>query len=186
MISFFKNISNTLRSCYLIEVCFVEINPPGSVPVLVETKYISVYKDGTLAEYVTNPKEATQFSYVMGLLIAKNMQKKLSADTPNLQISMVPVSDAMFIDDVTNAPLSEKTKKLIEVSELLATKLIKNSGVVDVGVVYSMGETPNGHEYIEIRVKNAVSKQNVIDYLKTVDDYKTLPIQVTTFTPQTP
>jgi hypothetical protein len=96
-----KYLLNALCSKYLIEVAFVKIDPPNSVPELIESKYVQ-YNEATGVIDFVDEANASVFGYILGSTLCKKLQKTVQTNT--IQISLVSVNDRQMINYIQNGP----------------------------------------------------------------------------------
>jgi pheromone shutdown protein TraB len=77
-----------------------EPNQTLIVTELLEKQYLILKSDDEI-DYTKDLKKASQFKLLLATLIVKKL-KNLMKDSPNIQIDLVPVSQASFIDEIQN------------------------------------------------------------------------------------
>lgn len=77
-----------------------EPNQTLIVAELLEKQYLILKSDDEI-DYTKDLKKASQFKLLLATLIVKKL-KNLMKDSPNIQIDLVPVSQASFIDEIQN------------------------------------------------------------------------------------
>ncbi len=116
LIGYGKVALNKLQGTYIIEVTQVSIPPVPStpatatsaavvaVPEAVASSYL-ILKENQDIDFTDNIKKATQFNFIYGATILKNLKTAMQ-DKKNIQVSMISASDTALITAVslTNNP----------------------------------------------------------------------------------
>lgn len=108
-----KQTVKCLTDIYFIQISLVENktvdqvktqpNEPNKTLVvaeLLEKQYLILKSDDEI-DYTKDLKKASQFKLLLATLIVKKL-RILMKDSPNIQIDLVPVSQASFIDEIQN------------------------------------------------------------------------------------
>lgn len=173
-----KDAFATIGDQYYIEVAYVETPVGSSVPVLLEKDYLVFDGKNWETDFSKDPNKATPFDYAMGVLIQNKLKTQFLGD-PNIQVSMITVADAHFVDDVLggiksamDASLSPdeqiKFKEAQDKSVELHDKISRLEGLISVGPIVTLG-TGKKVPAIEINVANIESKSKLFT-LKSDDE----------------
>lgn len=161
-----KEAIYVIQDKYFIEIAYVHADGK-SIPELLDKNYI-VYNAETLeTDFTKDPKKATCFDYAIGSLIVSQLKTDFLGDQ-NIQIGLITVANANFINDVTGGlklaiqealtpQQSIQLKIATQKSKELKDKISRLEGLIGIGAVVN---TENGVKLpvIEINVANIESK----------------------------
>lgn len=99
MLSKLIGIFQLVKQKYLVEVCYLEKQGADNIPVGTHHQYLVCDNEGNITGYTTDAEQASIFTFALGTLIVLALRKN-KKDYPNLDVSMVSVSDAQFINNI--------------------------------------------------------------------------------------
>jgi hypothetical protein len=185
-----KQTFSALQQKYFLEISYVE-NSNQSIPVLLEKNYV-VYDFNTLEnDFTADIKKATCFDFTLGTLILSQLKKMVLGD-PNIQVSLVSIDDAIFIDKISghidtafNKALTAEQKVQLKIAESAAkdleNKISRLQGLFSVkALIYPQNNNNEpqiklNQPLIEIRLADIESKTKLFT-LKS--DEETLPFLI--------
>lgn len=111
-----------LTDKYFVEVALLKKS--GTIPETVTKDYVVYDQVSNETDFTKDPNKATCFDSILGITIVNQLKKELAAQT-DISVSLVSVSDAMFVHEIQTG-LKKANEEALSPQEIEKMKVANN------------------------------------------------------------